>query len=159
MIETPTKNIELTHQQVESLDLYNARLSKIEASIEEKNKELRVLGKDVIKLTKEREYQEELLGKLNTEIPLLQAEKQKLETAVKENEAHLTEIAESHRLFKAEHNNIVAEQAERENKVREGETKFSILSEEHRKASAEMSVEKDRITKFKEELSEVLKKW
>jgi len=95
MIETPNSNISLTFEQMAQIDTVKKTLANIENEITIAQKNLSILNKEVVKATKEREYQEELLVKLNAEIPIKQSEKEKLEKDVSEMTEHLAKIKEA----------------------------------------------------------------
>lgn len=159
MINSSDKNPELTFDQLQAMDVVQKRLSNLETEISIAQKNLLIEKKEVVKATKEREYQEELLGKLNAEIPLLEEKKEKLEIAIKEMEDYLTRASDEDRMFKTEQTKIESEHVERENSIREKEIKLMNQSESLRKEVSEFKVEKEKLLDFKEALSVVIKNW
>lgn len=98
MYSAPEKNVELTHEQVEKLDLFNARVSKLDANIREAKTELSAVQQEVEKATKEREYQEQLLTKLVACTNEKQAELQSVTdslTNLKDEYAKLLEVVKN----------------------------------------------------------------
>lgn len=68
MTESPAANISLTFEQLAQIETTKSTLSNLENEIKIANKDLGILNKDLIKATKEREYQEELTDKLSEQI-------------------------------------------------------------------------------------------
>ena len=64
MIEQPNANVALTFEQLQQIDTVQNRLKNIENEITIATKNLNVVNKDVVKATKEREYQESLIANL-----------------------------------------------------------------------------------------------
>lgn len=86
MIETPTVNSNLTSEQLESIEVVKMRLSNLENEISIATKNLSNLKKEAIKVTNEREYQEELLEKAVAQFSIKSAELNSLEASVVELE-------------------------------------------------------------------------
>lgn len=67
MISDTSKNVALTFEQLEQIETAKGILKNLEAETIIANRNLSVLQKEVIKATKEREYQEELIAKFSKE--------------------------------------------------------------------------------------------
>lgn len=159
MIDEPTKNPELSFDQLQAIDVVQKRLSNLEAEIAIAAKNLSIEKKEVVKATKEREYQEELLAKLNAQVPALQAEKDKIEAAVKAGEERLAKIIQEDRVLKAEQTATAIQQTERENALRESEAKLAQQQDALRQENADLKAEKAKLAEFKEALLAVIKTW
>lgn len=78
MISDPGKSVALTFEQQEQLAVVETRLGNLEAEILIAEKNLRVIGKEVVKATKEREYQVELMAALSIDVEALKDSKNEL---------------------------------------------------------------------------------
>lgn len=89
MIEQTSSNTSLTFEQMAQIEETKKRLSNLENEIIIANKNLSVINKDVVKATKEREYQEDLKSGLIIDIEKLSKEKLILENANLEINSYL----------------------------------------------------------------------
>ena len=79
MINSPTKNIEFTYEQLAAIDEAKNRLSRLESEITASSKNLRVINLEVVKATKERNYQDELAARTVAEVKKASQELEKLQ--------------------------------------------------------------------------------
>jgi septal ring factor EnvC (AmiA/AmiB activator) len=86
MLDAPTGNIKLTLEQLQQLDMFNDRLANIQNEIKSANKILTAAKNDCDRITKERDYQQTLLDKVNQDLE----EKQAKVTALDETHAALS---------------------------------------------------------------------
>lgn len=89
MIEQTSSNTSLTFEQMAQIEETKKRLSNLENEIIIANKNLSVINKDVVKATKEREYQEDLKSGLIIDIEKLSKEKLILENSNLEINSYL----------------------------------------------------------------------
>lgn len=89
MIEQTSSNTSLTFEQMAQIEETKKRLSNLENEIIIANKNLSVINKDVVKATKEREYQEDLKSGLIIDIEKLRKEKLILENSNLEINSYL----------------------------------------------------------------------
>lgn len=159
MLNQPDKEIKLSDEQKLAIEKTQSRLSILETEISIATKNLKVIKGDIEKAVKENSYLEDTKVSLTTEVETLKANKEKLETAVKEANEHLAKIKEEDLFMKAEQSKVLSDQSERENKLREEEKNLENSKVAHREENEKLTAEKERITKFVGELSAVIKTW
>lgn len=152
-------NPTLTFQQLQSLEEYKSRLTNIQGEILVGNKNLTAIKSDTARITKEKDYQTELLGKVN--IQALEA-KSKLDTLNKniqlstESLSALTqEIAKktanisSKEMALKEKENVISI---KEHNLVTRETSVGLREEDVKKSEEELSTKHAKIKFFAENL-------
>lgn len=121
MIEQPNANVALTFEQLQQIDTVQTRLKNLESEIAIATKNLNVVNKDVVKATKEREYQEELKANLDKGIADKQVAHESLKQSLAEMNDALTESREEIITNAKKHSEKELELENRENDVKKAE--------------------------------------
>jgi chromosome segregation ATPase len=156
MIDNSNENVKLTFEQMQQIDTVQKRLSNIENEVIIAQKNLNVVNKDVLKATREREYQEELISKLNIEIELKTQEKIKLETAVNEMQSYLEEATLKDKELKSEHKTKEIELVQKEHELSEKDKTLCAKEEKLTRQESQFSEEKNIFASKVDKLKEVL---
>ncbi len=154
----PDKNMELTFEQLEQLDAFNIRLSKLEHNIRTSSKELNILSKEVIKATREREYQEELHTELLEKIKIKQAEFSSLEKSVLQMETSIANTRKEEGSIKESLAKEKAELDDRDQNIVSAEQELSKKQEAFRVENTKQIEDRKLLDNAFEAFSEALKK-
>lgn len=94
MIETPSKNVELTFEQLQQIDVVQKNLANLHNETSIATKLLIVTRKDTEKATKEKVYQEELLADLKIKTEVAEDKLKKVLSALESSEITLKDNIE-----------------------------------------------------------------
>lgn len=150
MVESPNANVALTFEQLQQIEVTKGILRNLEAETAIATKNLSILQKEVVKATKEREYQEELCTSLSVEMGKKEVEKSSLESS-------MLQIANALEISKTERTRIEKEILDQEEDIRtrelslkEREDKHSSLHEELLAEARNLELDRNAIEKAKE---------
>jgi len=156
MINTPEPNIKFTDEQAETLNAYNTRISQAQTDISIADSRLGVLNKEIIKATKEREYQEEQLGTLGTLVADKRVELSKLEASIAEQQkqAEIDKVVYSERLAELERKE--ADLSIRADAVATAENGLAVRGDELKEEEARQIEERAKLIHIKEAFKDAI---
>jgi len=157
MINSSDKNVELTFEQLEQLDVFSKRLSALENNITITSKNLNVLMKEVIKATREKEYQEELLSTTTVAIERKKAELASLENSVRLKEEEIARFTSDEQARKQTLEQKETDIAERIIKLEETENQIREQQESVRAETEKQAIDRENLNKSMEAFSEAIK--
>ena len=150
MIEQPNANVALTFEQLQQIDTAQNRLKNLESEIAIANRNLGIVNKDVVKATKEREYQEELKANVEKSFADKQAEHETLKQSLAEMNDALTESREEIITNAKKHSDKTLELENREKAVVQSETEVA-------KKLAELKTESDKHNEMRSKIESAQK--
>lgn len=68
MITKPQNNVQLTNEQTRQIEVFQSRLSNLQTEVSIGTTTLNALKNDIVRIAKDKKYQEELLATVNTKI-------------------------------------------------------------------------------------------
>lgn len=149
MIESPTPNVELTFEQLQQIETSKGILRNIEAETAIANKNLSVLQKEVIKATKEREYQEELLAGLQERAAEKDADLASVSEKVAEAAVSLAKVVKESEKLDKDAEKTRTELATREDVVLKAEKDLSEARTDFNKEKGALDKERASIEQAK----------
>lgn len=154
MITSSDKNVELTFEQLQQIDVAQKQLANIQSEVSLATKNLGVLGKDCDKVTKERIWQEELLANLNTEVAKKSAELERMNSEIatvdallKDNTEKAKTVGNSNEIKRTELKQIEAELLSAKSKHEEAIISFDKQNTQLQKEIASVQKAKDAFSK------------
>lgn len=145
MLNAPNKNVELTFDQLQQLDVFQKRLTVLESNISAMTRDLNIVNKEVIKATKEREYQESLLADVSAKISTKQQEFNSLEASV-------LQVKESISLFQKEETEMRKTLTKKELELSERHESMLLAERKLTEQQQEFNTESQRQTEEREKL-------
>lgn len=146
MIDSPNSNISLTFEELAQIETTKSILSNLENEITIANKNLNIIAKEVLKATKERDYQEELILTLSEQVSDKQAETLRLDNSISQMKSSLEESREREGFA----NKILADKTQ---ELRDRENKISEIEKELSVRKAQLEVEMESQLKDREDLN------
>lgn len=92
MINQPSDTIKFTDEQSKQLEAFQIKLSNLQTEIRIANQNINTAHNDAIVATKEREYQEQRLAEINSNIIPAQAKLDEITNAIADAQASLSEF-------------------------------------------------------------------
>ncbi len=92
MTEQPVANVKLTLEQLQQIDLVETRMANLQSELKNGYRDLNILTNDTQRITKEREYQQELLTGLSQQVKDAQAKVDALNTIHSETSTVLANL-------------------------------------------------------------------
>lgn len=145
MIEKNSKNIQLSLEQLQQLDVYQTRMTNLDNEIFSASKHLQEIRQDTDRLTREKEYQQELLNTLTKQTTDLEEKKQVLEIAVSTAEQSVEE-------YTKKVDDLRLEQSEQSSKIAEEMTILDTRKKQYHKEWSDIVVEKEGIENSRKEV-------
>lgn len=152
-----TKEIKLTPEQTSQIEEYHKKLANLLSEIVNHTKILKGTKSECDRAVKEREYQEELLKKIESEIPLKQAEKESIEKSIAIMTEHISDARKKDEKLRKEWEEKAIELRERESKIKENEETLAKAQEVFRAEAIEQRAEREKLDKAAVAFKEALK--
>ena len=141
MITEPSKNVELTFEQLQQIDTVQTRLKNLESEIAIATRNLGIVNKDVVKATKEREYQESLIAGLEKSLADKQASHESLKQQLSDTANTLSKHQDEIVSINKKHTDKASELDARETVISKSEeeiaTRLNALKVEENKQQEE----------------------
>jgi len=153
------KEIKFTAEHKAELEMYETKLANLLSEIVNHTKILKGTKSECDRAVKERAYQEELLTKMQGEIPLLEKEKVSLEASIVTMNGYVEEAKIESAKIKEEQDKKQSELAEREVSIKEQEVRLLENQNIYNGVKLELDAKKEKLDKFTESLSEIIKTW
>lgn len=154
---TDTKDIKLTPEQTAQIEAYQVKLSNLLSEIVNHTKILKGTKSECDRAVKERAYQEELLKRIESEIPIKQAEKDSLEKSIAVMEEQIATARAEDIKLKAEWEEKNTELRERESNVKESEEILAKAREVFKEEAEEQRKDREKLDNAKVAFKEALK--